>query len=86
MNTTTQQPDTIRLTSNSMVYTPGLFSMAIRQYTFNKAWSIKFLMDGYGLSKRCAVDLLTGKVNHEVIGEDVVFQYPVGKAKQEVAK
>jgi hypothetical protein len=38
-------------------------------------------MDGYGLSKQCAVDLLTGKVKYAVINEDVVFQYPAGKAK-----
>lgn len=87
MNTTTQT-DTIRLTSNSLIHTPGLFAMAINQYSFNKSWSIKLLTSGYLLTKRCAVDLLTGKVKHEVIDDAVVFEYPAGKAKakKEVTK
>ena len=85
MNATTQT-DTIRLTSNSMIYTPGMIAMAINQYSFNKSWSIKLLTSGYMLTKRCAVDLLTGKVKHEIIDDAVVFEYPTGKAKQEVTK
>lgn len=39
-------------------------------------------------SLRCAVDLLTGNVKHEVIDDSVVFEYPAGKAKakKEVTK
>jgi hypothetical protein len=85
MNATTQT-DTIRLTSNSLIYTPGMIAMAINQYAFNKSWSIKLLTNGYLLTKRCAVDLLTGKVKHEIIDDAVVFEYPTGKAKQEVTK
>jgi len=84
MNTTTQT-ETIRLTSNTMIHTPAMFRMAVCQYPFNKAWSIKLLM-GYGLSRRCVVDLLTGKVKHKVVDADVVFEYPAGKARQEVSK
>lgn len=80
MNATTQT-DTIRLTSNSLIHTPGMIAMAINQYSFNKSWSIKLLTSGYLLTKRCAVDLLTGKVKHEVVDDAVVFEYPAGKAK-----
>ena len=78
MKETTQ---TIRLTSNSMIHTPGIIAMAINQYSFNKSWSIKLLTSGYMLTKRCAIDLLTGNVKHEVIDDAVVFEYPSGKAK-----
>jgi hypothetical protein len=82
MNATTQT-DTIRLSSDSMIHTPGIIAMAINQYSFNKSWSIKLLTSGYMLTKRCAVDLLTGKVKHEIIDDAVVFEYPAGKAIQD---
>jgi hypothetical protein len=82
MNATTQT-DTIRLSSDSMIHTPGIIAMAINQYSFNKSWSIKLLTSGYMLTKRCAVDLLTGKVKHKVVDDVVVFEYPAGKARQD---
>ena len=84
MKATTTQTDTIRLTSNGLVYTPGIIAMAINEHAFKKEWSIDLLMQCYGLTKQCAIDLLTGKVKHKIEAECVVFEYPAGKARREV--
>lgn len=84
MNATTPQTDTIKLTSSGLIYTPSIIRMAINQYAFKKAWSIDLLMQCYGLTKQCAIDLLTGKVKHKIEAECVTFEYPAGKARREV--
>ena len=73
----------VELPSAPMVNTPGLLKWAINGYHFPKDRKamIRVFVDGYGLTKQCVIDLLSGKTPHTVEGNSVWFEYAEGKYK-----
>lgn len=61
---------TIRLTSTSLMHTPGILRWA--QYGYKTGFKsdrkrmLDLFMEGYGLTKECATDLLSGAMPVEV--------------------
>ena len=70
MNTTT---NTYTLRSAAWIHTPSMVRLAVSEFTFNPAWSIKLLRDGFKLPAKVAKGLASGKISYEVQGESVVF-------------
>ena len=59
---------TIRLTSTSLMHTPGILRWAQHGYKFksDRKRMLDLFIDGYGLTKECATDLLSGKMPVEI--------------------
>lgn len=77
-----QTTSTITLRSRGSSHAPTGVHIAIWYYrSVGKQKPIKFLIEEYGLTKRCATDLLSGKVEYHVVGDQVVFDYPVTNTK-----
>jgi hypothetical protein len=59
---------TIRLTSTSLMHTPGILRWAQHGYKFksDRKRMLNLFMQGYGLTKECATDLLSGAMPVEV--------------------
>lgn len=51
---------TIRLTSSSLVFTPGFVAYLRRAVQTQKAWAFKCVRDGYDLDAKAAKALLLG--------------------------
>ena len=68
----------VRMLSTEMVNTPGLLAWAINGYhcISDRTKMIRCLMDGYNLSRQCAIDLLTKKTTFTVDDDNAaVFEY-----------
>jgi hypothetical protein len=54
---------TIKLTSSSLIHTPGIFRWAQNGYKFksDRKQMVNIICEGYGLTAECAKDLLSGK-------------------------
>jgi len=70
MNATT---NTYTLRSADWIYTPGMVRLAVEQFAFNPAWSIKLLRDGFSLPPKVAKDLASGAITYTIEGESVTF-------------
>ena len=73
----------VELPSVPMVHTPGLLKWAINGYKSPKDRKamIAVFVDGYSLTKQCAIDLLSEKIPHTVEEDSVFFDYPEGEYK-----
>jgi hypothetical protein len=47
--------------------------LAVREFTFNPAWSIKLLRDGFSLPPKVAKGLASGAITYTVENESVTF-------------
>jgi len=75
---------TVKLLSVEMCDTPSLLTWAINGYRFkaDRPKLRRVFTDGYGLTDKCADDLLSGRVPFQVEDGNAVFKYEAGKAKQ----
>lgn len=77
---------TVKLLSTEMLNTPGLLSWAINGYHFpqDRAQLRRVFTQGFGLTRKCADDLLSGRVPFRVEDGHAVFEYEQGKARKGV--
>ena len=71
MNTTTT--NTYTLCSAAWIHTPSMVRLAVSEFAFNPAWSVKMLREGFQLPAKIAKGLASGSISYEVQGESVVF-------------
>ena len=72
----------VELPSAGGVHTPGILKWAINSYKqdpSSRRAMIRVLVDSYGLTKQCVIDLLSEKIPHTVEGNSVFFDYTEGK-------
>lgn len=74
---------TVKLLSTDMCYTPSLLRWAIEGYKFkrDRPKFRRVLTAGFGLTAKCADDLLSGRVPFTVDEGHVLFEYD-GKARR----
>ena len=70
MNTNT---NTYTLRSAAWIHTPSMVRLAVSEFTFNPAWSIKMLREGFNLPAKIAKGLASGSITYTIEGESVVF-------------
>lgn len=63
---------TIRLTSTSLMHTPGILRWAQHGYQFksDRKRMLDLFIQGYGLTKECATDLLSGRIQLDINEEE----------------
>jgi hypothetical protein len=70
----------MRLGSSPLIHTPGIFRWAQHGYKFkeDRQRMINIFVEGYGLTKKCANDILSGRVPVEIDEESgtVSFAHP----------
>ena len=74
---------TVKLLSTEMCDTPSLLRWAINGYRFkqDRAKLRRVLTEGFGLTAKCADDLLSERDPFEVEDGHVLFEYEQGKAR-----
>jgi hypothetical protein len=74
----------IKLTSSGLVWTPSIFRWAQNGYKFPKdrRTMVKVISDGYGLTKECAKDILSGKTPVTIDDANGTIEFTHINAKQ----
>jgi len=72
-NTNNTMKRTYTLRSAAWIHTPSMVRLAVREFTFNPAWSIKLLRDGFSLPPKIAKGLASGAITYTIEGESVTF-------------
>jgi hypothetical protein len=63
----------VRLTSTPMVNTAGMFQWAQAHYKSDREYVTNVISKGYNLSVKVTDQLLSGKIEHVVVGEEIHF-------------
>jgi hypothetical protein len=69
---------TYRLGSSGFIYAPGVVRFAIHGYRIScdrrdRTVALRLIAEGWGVPKAAAVAMLSGKAEHTVEGDTVVF-------------
>ncbi len=64
---------TYTLRSAAWIHTPSMVRLAVNQFAFDPAWSVKMLRDGFNLPPKIAKGLASGKIAFWIEDESVVF-------------
>jgi len=64
---------TYTLRSAAWIHTPSMVRLAVNQFAFDPAWSVKMLCDGFNLPPKVAKDLASGSITYTIEGESVTF-------------
>lgn len=64
---------TYTLRSAAWIHTPSMVRLAVSEFAFNPAWSIKILRDGFQLPAKVAKGLASGTITYTVENESVTF-------------
>jgi hypothetical protein len=72
-NTMNTNTNTYTLRSAAWIHTPSMVRLAVSEFTFNSAWSIKLLREGFKLPAKVAKGLASGAITYTIEGDSVVF-------------